>query len=98
MVSIGGVVQAESDLVVNAHAMLMTLKHEFGPLEKQIRMLSELAEAGPVLHREEKLGDRSEKTDFVVVHQQQMRESIEQIKQQVEMIKVAVGAISEGSA
>ena len=90
--------QAHSDLVVDANAMLVTLKQQMNLLDKQIRMLSDLAEAAAVLHREEDLGDRHEKADFVVVHQQRMREIVEQMKQEILMIKIAVGAVSEGSA
>ncbi len=90
--------QSHSDLIVDANAMLMTLKHQLSLLDKQIRMLGELAEAAPALHHEEGLGDRYEKADFVIVHQQRMREIVEQMKPQVQMIKVAVGAVSEGSA
>jgi hypothetical protein len=90
--------QAHSGLVVDANAMLATLKHQLNLLDKQIRMLSELADAAPVLHREQDLGDRHEKADFVVVHQQRMREIVDQMKQQVQMIKIAVGAVSEGNA
>jgi hypothetical protein len=72
--------QAHSGLVVDANAMLATLKHQLNLLDKQIRMLSELADAAPV------------------VHQQRMREIVDQMKQQVQMIKIAVGAVSEGNA
>ncbi len=84
--------------MVDANAMLVALKHQLSLLEKQIRMLSQLAEAAPALHHEQELGDRHEKADFVVVHQQRMLEIVDQMKQQVRMIRISVGAVSEGNA
>ena len=88
--------QIESDLVLDAKAMLVVLKAQLGLLEKQIRMLSQLLEGSPGIDRDAGFGDRRQEADFVVVDQLRLRELVEQMGEQVKLITAGVAAVSDG--
>lgn len=71
---------------VDANAVLLNLKHQLSLLEKQIRMLNEMAEAGPAMHRGEELKEWGQEGDFVVVHRQRMREIVRQMKSEAQLV------------
>jgi hypothetical protein len=70
--------------------VLRLVKHDLDLIEKQARMLGELADSAPVLDKGA-LGQQQ--ADFVVVHQQRMREIVRQIKSEVDHIRFSVEAV-----
>jgi hypothetical protein len=64
-------------VTVGANAVALNLKHQLSKLEKQIRMLDEMAEAGPAMHRGGyELEEQGQEDDFVVMHRQRTPKSL----------------------
>ena len=78
-----------SDLFVDAKDVavgaVVVVKHQLNLLEKQVRMLKELAEASAVVHNKQTTGDRQEQADFVVVRRERMREIVEQMTREIKV-------------
>ena len=84
------VVVDAKDLAVDANTMLVLLKHLLNLLEKQVKMLKELAEAHQVMHGTGVSGDRQEEADFIMVQQHRMREIVELMTRQIKTMRSCV--------
>jgi len=68
-------------------AALKASRFPLGLMEKQVRMIAELADAAPVVQRKEETEGCGYQADFVVVHQQRLREIVKQMRVQLNVLK-----------
>jgi tRNA U34 2-thiouridine synthase MnmA/TrmU len=71
-------------------AALKVLRFPLGLMEKQVRMIAELADAAPLAQRKEEIEGNACQADFVVVGQQRLREIVKQMRVQLNVMKVSV--------
>ena len=71
-------------------AVVRTFEHQLSLMAKQIRMLSELADAAPVVQRKEELAELQEKAEFVLVCRQRMDEIVKQLKLEVDVMRYGI--------
>jgi hypothetical protein len=81
--------RGEANVEKDSLAILATFRHPLGLMEKQIRLLAELADASPMVDQKE--GPEVE-AEFVIVHRQRMRELIEQLRLQVAVMRSGLDA------
>jgi hypothetical protein len=89
-----GNISAVLEARVKEHSdkLLEVVKRDLSLLEKQVRMLSELADTAPGIDRTQERGKREDESEFVVVHRQRIYEIVEQMKSQLGLIRFGLEA------
>ncbi len=73
--------------------LIETFKHDLSLIEKQVRMLGELAENAKVLHEEPKPDETQGLTDFIIVDQRRTREIVELMRSEVGHLRFGIEAL-----